>query len=94
MLADLGYAVFAMDLFGAGVRPTEVKDKRQHTGELYKDRGKMRTLMTGALETARGHGCRCRQCYCHGLLFRRGGCPRVGKVWSGPEGVCDLPRVV
>ena len=29
MLADLGYAVFALDLFGAGVRPTEVKDKRQ-----------------------------------------------------------------
>jgi dienelactone hydrolase len=56
MLADLGYAVFAMDLFGAGVRPTEVKDKRQHTGELYKDRGKMRALMTGALETARGRG--------------------------------------
>ena len=40
MLADLGYAVFAADLFGAGVRPTEVKDKRQHTGELYKDRAK------------------------------------------------------
>jgi dienelactone hydrolase len=40
MLADLGYAVFAMDLFGAGVRPTEVKDKRQHTGELYKDRAR------------------------------------------------------
>jgi dienelactone hydrolase len=35
MLADMGYAVFAADLFGAGVRPTEVKDKRQHTGELY-----------------------------------------------------------
>ena len=42
MLADLGYAVFALDLFGAGVRPTEVKDKRQHTGELYKNREKMR----------------------------------------------------
>ena len=56
MLADLGYAVFAMDLFGAGVRPTEVKDKRQHTGELYKDRGKMRTLMTGALNTAQDKG--------------------------------------
>jgi len=27
MLSDLGYAVFAADLFGAGVRPTEVKDK-------------------------------------------------------------------
>ncbi len=53
MLADLGYAVFALDLFGAGVRPTEMKDKRQHTGELYKNREKMRTLMKGALDTAK-----------------------------------------
>ena len=56
MLADLGYAVFAADLFGAGVRPTEVKDKRQHTGELYKNREKMRALMNGALDTAKSKG--------------------------------------
>jgi dienelactone hydrolase len=52
MLAKLGYAVFAADLFGAGVRPTEVKDKRQHTGELYQDRTKMRALLNGALKQA------------------------------------------
>ena len=52
MLADMGYSVFAADLFGAGVRPTEVVDKRQHTGELYKDRDKMRALMNGALDQA------------------------------------------
>jgi dienelactone hydrolase len=56
MLADMGYAVFALDLFGAGVRPTEVKDKRQHTGELYKDRQKMRALMSGALATVKAKG--------------------------------------
>lgn len=56
MLADMGYAVFAADLFGAGVRPTKVEDRRQHTGELYKDRAKMRKLMAGALETAAGEG--------------------------------------
>ena len=56
MLSEMGYAVFALDLFGAGVRPTEVKDKRQHTGELYKDRAKMRALMEGALETAKSKG--------------------------------------
>jgi dienelactone hydrolase len=56
MLADLGYAVFALDLFGTGVRPTAVKDKRQHTGELYKDREKMRALMNGALKTAKAQG--------------------------------------
>ena len=56
MLADLGYAVFALDLFGKGVRPTEVKDKRQHTGELYKNREKMRILMKEALDTAKSKG--------------------------------------
>ena len=56
MLNDMGYAVFVADLFGAGVRPTEVKDKRQHTGELYTDRDKMRALMQGALAKAKGLG--------------------------------------
>jgi dienelactone hydrolase len=56
MLADMGYAVFAADLFGAGIRPTEVKDKRQHTGELYKDREKMRNLLRGALKAAAEKG--------------------------------------
>jgi dienelactone hydrolase len=56
MLAEMGYAVFAADLFGAGVRPTKVEDKRQHTGELYKDREKMRALMVGALEIAAKNG--------------------------------------
>jgi dienelactone hydrolase len=56
MLADQGYAVFAVDLFGAGVRPTGVKDKRQHTGELYKDRARMRALLNGALDAAKNNG--------------------------------------
>ena len=56
MLVRLGYSVFAADLFGAGVRPTEIADKRQHTGELYKDRSKMRALMSGALERAKLQG--------------------------------------
>jgi len=56
MLAEKGYAVFAADLFGKDVRPTEIVDKRQHTGELYKDRDKMRALMKGALDTAKAYG--------------------------------------
>jgi dienelactone hydrolase len=52
MLAETGYSVFAADLFGAGVRPTTVEDKRQHTGELYEDRERLRALMRGALEEA------------------------------------------
>ena len=56
MLAELGYAVFAADLFGKGVRPTEVVDKKQHTGELYKDRAKMRALVQGAVDEAKKKG--------------------------------------
>ena len=56
MLADLGYAVFAADLFGKGVRPTEMVDKRQHTGALYKDRAKLRALLQGALDAAKEQG--------------------------------------
>lgn len=56
MLAEMGYAVFAADLFGKGVRPTEVVDKKQHTGELYKDRAKMRALVQGAVDVAREKG--------------------------------------
>ena len=52
MLAAEGYAVFAADLFGKGVRPTEIADRRQHTGELNKDRAKMRALLEGALDEA------------------------------------------
>jgi len=69
MLADLGYAVFAADLFGAGVRPTEVTDKRQHTGELYKNREKMRALMNGALDTARAKGARADNAVVAGYCF-------------------------
>ncbi len=56
LLSHMGYAVFAADLFGAGVRPTSVEDKRQHTGELYTDRAKMLALMMGALDAAKQQG--------------------------------------
>lgn len=56
MLAESGYSVFAADLFGAGVRPTELADKRARTGDLYKNREKMRALMNGALVAAKNNG--------------------------------------
>ncbi|WP_194436464.1 dienelactone hydrolase family protein [Vibrio fluminensis] len=52
MLNEMGYNVFAVDLFGKGVRPTKVEDKRQHTGELYKDRQKLRALMNAGVQEA------------------------------------------
>lgn len=56
MLADAGYSVFAVDLFGEGIRPEKVEDRRQHTGELYRDREKMRAILQGALAAAGEEG--------------------------------------
>jgi dienelactone hydrolase len=88
MLAEMGYAVFAADLFGAGVRPTKMEDKRQHTGELYKDREKMRVLLNAALKTARSQGADTGNAvamgYCFGgaavLEFARSGADMEGFV--------------
>ncbi|MGW8303632.1 MAG: dienelactone hydrolase family protein, partial [Desulfobacterales bacterium] len=83
MLADLGYAVFALDLFGAGVRPTEVKDKRQHTGELYQNREKMRALMKAALNTAKSKGANIENAVVMGYCF--GGAAVLELARSGAE---------
>ncbi len=83
MLADLGYAVFAADLFGAGVRPTEVKDKRQHTGELYRDREKMRALMVGALKEAEKRGADTKNAVAMGYCF--GGAAVLELARSGAD---------
>lgn len=69
MLADLGYAVFVADLFGAGVRPTELNDKQQLTGDLYKDRDKMSTRLRGALETAKSRGANIHNAVAMGYCF-------------------------
>jgi dienelactone hydrolase len=83
MLAELGYAVFALDLFGAGVRPTEMKDKRQHTGELYKNREKMRALMKGALDTAKSKGADIKNAVVFGYCF--GGAAVLELARSGAD---------
>ncbi|MGB3624149.1 MAG: dienelactone hydrolase family protein [Ketobacter sp.] len=56
MLMKQGYAVFAADLFGKGVRPIKDQDKKQHTGELYADREKLRNLIKAAVTTAKAQG--------------------------------------
>jgi len=99
MLTEEGYAVFAADLFGKGVRPTEVKDKRQHTGELYQNREKLRALIQGAVEEAGKQGLNTDSMvvmgYCFGgaaaLEGARAGLPAAGFVTfhgglSTPEG--------
>lgn len=53
MLADDGYAVFALDLFGKGNLPTTLEGKKQLTSALYADRKLMLRLLQGALKKAR-----------------------------------------
>jgi len=53
MLAEMGYAAFAVDLFGEGNRPETVEARRAETGKLYQDREAMRARILAGLETAR-----------------------------------------
>ncbi len=53
MLAGEGYAVFAADLYGQGVRPTTLEDKKARSGALYADRQEMRDRLLGGLEAMR-----------------------------------------
>lgn len=88
MLAEIGYATFAADMFGKGVRPTETADKKKLTGALYKDRAKMRDLLNGALSTAKAQGANVDNAvtigYCFGgavaLEFARSGVDLKGFV--------------
>ena len=50
MLAEQGYAVFAADLYGQGVRPDTLEGKKRESGALYQDREAMRARMQGALD--------------------------------------------
>jgi len=98
MLADLGYSVFCADLFGAGVRPTEIADRRKCTGELSADRPRMRALMQGALDAAKAQGLDTDRCvamgYCFGgtavLEFARSGADLRG--WVTFHGGLKLPE--
>lgn len=56
MLQAMGYSVFAPDLFGQGIRPEKMEDRRQHTGALYQDRALLRELMVAGVDTARAAG--------------------------------------
>lgn len=52
MLAHEGYAAFAIDLFGEGVRPESIERRRELTGALYADRDRMRALIDSGMDAA------------------------------------------
>ena len=54
MLARAGYAVFAVDLYGKGVRPQTLEAKRTRSGALYKDREEFRKRLFGSLAALDG----------------------------------------
>ena len=83
MLAELGYSVFAADLFGAGVRPAATEEKRRLTTELYGNREKMRSLIAGALEKARSLGADTGNAVIMGYCF--GGAAALEFARSGAE---------
>lgn len=56
MLNDLGYATFAIDLFGKGVKPQSVDEKKAITAAFYNDRVKMRMLLDAGLKAAKDKG--------------------------------------
>lgn len=88
MLADMGYAVFAVDLFGKGVKADTMDARRKLTGELYQDRQKMRRLLSAAVSTAKSQGANTNNAviagYCFGgaavLEFARSGADLKGFV--------------
>lgn len=86
MLAELGYAVFAADLFGAGIRPTQMTDKRQHTRELYKNREKMRALMKRALDTAKDKGANVENAVAAGYCFGGAAVLELARSGAGLKG--------
>lgn len=56
MLNKLGYAAFAVDLFGKDTRPQTTDEKKAFTAALYKDRAKMRQLLDAGFRTAKSLG--------------------------------------
>lgn len=72
MLAKAGYNVLAADMFGTGVRPTKLEDKKRLTSELYDDRSKMRRLLAGALTTGQAQGNNVREGVTMGYCFGGG----------------------
>ena len=53
MLAEAGYAAFAVDLFGQGNRPESTEARRAETSKLYEDREAMRARIQGGMAAAR-----------------------------------------
>ncbi|MBN2965138.1 dienelactone hydrolase family protein [Sulfurospirillum sp. T05] len=83
MLHEMGYATFAVDMFGKGVVADTVEKRRALTGDLYNDRLKMRAILQAGVDAAKRVGANVDNAigigYCFGgtviLDFARSGAP-------------------
>lgn len=88
MLNTLGYGAFAIDLFGKGVKPVSVEEKKALTNALYNDRAKMQKLLSASYEAAKKESANVKNAigigYCFGgaalLEMARMGTPLKGFV--------------
>ncbi|WP_421710250.1 dienelactone hydrolase family protein [Algihabitans sp.] len=83
MLAEAGYAAVALDLYGAGIRPETLEERRARSGALYADRERMRRLMTGGIEALLGEGMDAERLVTMGYCF--GGAAALELARSGAE---------
>ena len=83
MLFKLGFNVFAADLFGAGIRPGSIDERKKLTGELYQNREKMRSLLMAAVATARDNGVKSAKAVAAGYCF--GGAAVLEMARSGAD---------
>ena len=90
MLAEKGYAVMAADVFGQGIRPTKVEDKRQHTGELYQNREKLRSLIEAAIEEAGNQGADISRTVVMGYCFGGAAALEIARSGANLQGVASF----
>ena len=89
MLNDLGYAVFAVDLYGKGIRPTALEDKKSMTKSLYDNRDVMRKRLDAGLQEAKKLGANTQNAVGMGYCF--GGSSILELARSGKDLKAFIP---
>ncbi len=89
MLKELGYSVFAVDLYGKGIRPTELADKKAMTKSLYDNREEMRKRLNAGFEEAKKLGLNTSNSVGMGYCF--GGSSILEMARSGAELKAFIP---
>lgn len=83
MLAAEGYNVFAVDMYGEGIRPEEISHRKALMGDLFKNRDKMRALFQSGINAAASQGGNLSQMAVMGYCF--GGAVMLEAARSGIE---------